>query len=33
MGPVINVIIEVRFVVVGLLVQALLEKLEKECYS
>ncbi len=32
-GPFINVVIEVRFVAVGSLVQALLEKLEKECCS
>ncbi len=32
-GPFINVVIEVRFVVVGSLVQALLETLEKECCS
>ncbi len=32
-GPFINVVIEVRFVAVGSLVQALLVKLEKECCS
>ncbi len=32
-GPFINVVIEVRFVAVGSLVQALLETLEKECCS